>query len=34
MRQAARRAWRIGQPRDCRVYYLYYKETMQHRPCS
>jgi hypothetical protein len=30
MRQAARRAWRIGQPRDCRVYYLYYKETMQH----
>ena len=31
MRQAARRAWRIGQPRDCRVYYLYYKETMQHR---
>ena len=24
-------AWRIGQPRDCRVYYLYYKETMQHR---
>jgi hypothetical protein len=31
MRQAARRAWRIGQPRDCRVYYLYYKRTMQHR---
>src|SRR4029077_14172470 len=31
MRQAARRAWRIGQPRDCRVYYLYYKGTMQHR---
>ena len=31
MRQAARRAWRIGQPRDCRVYYLYYKATMQHR---
>ena len=30
MRQAARRAWRIGQPLDCRVYYLYYKETMQH----
>jgi hypothetical protein len=21
MRQAARRAWRIGQPCDCRVYY-------------
>jgi hypothetical protein len=31
MRQAARRAWRIGQPRDCRVYYLYYKDSMQHR---
>jgi hypothetical protein len=31
MRQAARRAWRIGQPRDCRLYYLYYKETMQHK---
>ena len=31
MRQAARRAWRIGQPKDCRVYYLYYRETMQHR---
>ncbi len=31
MRQAARRAWRIGQPLDCRVYYLYYKETMQQK---
>lgn len=31
MRQAARRAWRIGQPLDCRVYYLYYRETMQHK---
>ena len=31
MRQAARRAWRIGQPLDCRVYYMYYKETMQHK---
>lgn len=31
MRQFSRRAWRIGQPRDCRVYYLYYKGTMQHR---
>ena len=31
MRQAARRAWRIGQPKDCRIYYLYYRETMQHR---
>jgi hypothetical protein len=34
MRQAARRAWRIGQPRDCRVYYLYYRETMQHKAMS
>ena len=34
MRQAARRAWRIGQPRDCRVYYLYYKDTMQHKAMS
>jgi clan AA aspartic protease (TIGR02281 family) len=31
LRQASRRAWRIGQPRDCRVYYLYYRETMQQR---
>lgn len=31
MRQAARRAWRIGQPYDCRVYFLYYKGTMQHK---
>jgi len=34
MRQAARRAWRIGQPRDCRVYYLYYRDTMQHNAMS
>ena len=34
MRQAARRAWRIGQPRDCYIYYLYYQETMQHRAMS
>ena len=31
MRQAARRAWRIGQPEDCEVHYLYYRGTMQHR---
>ena len=31
LRQAARRAWHIGQPRECYVYYLYYKDTMQHR---
>jgi hypothetical protein len=34
MRQAARRAYRIGQPRDCFVYYLYYMGTMQHRAMS
>jgi hypothetical protein len=34
MRQAARRAWRISQPKDCRVYYLYYKGTMQHKAMS
>ena len=34
MRQAARRAWRIGQPRDCYIYYLYYQGTMQHRAMS
>ena len=34
MRQAARRAWRIAQPYDCRVYYLYYRETMQHKAMS
>lgn len=32
--QASRRAWRIGQPRDCRVYYLYYRDTMQERAMS
>jgi hypothetical protein len=34
MRPAARRAWRIGQPRDCYVYYLYCRGTMQHRAMS
>ncbi len=34
MRQAARRSWRIGQPRDCYIYYLYYQGTMQHRAMS
>jgi hypothetical protein len=29
--QAARRAWRIGQSKDCRVYYLHYAGTMQQR---
>jgi hypothetical protein len=31
MQQASRRAWRIGQSRDCRIYYLHYAETMQQR---
>jgi hypothetical protein len=31
MQQAARRAWRIGQSKDCRVYYLRYQSTMQQR---
>jgi hypothetical protein len=31
LRQASRRAWRIGQKCPCRVYYLYYQETMQAR---
>jgi hypothetical protein len=31
LRQASRRAWRIGQPRECRIYYLYYQGTMQQR---
>jgi len=31
LRQASRRSWRIGQDRDVRVYYLYYKPTLQER---
>ncbi len=31
MRQASRRAWRLGQMWDCFVYYQYYVDTMQHR---
>src|SRR6185436_12316046 len=31
MRQASRRAWRLGQPKECKVYYLYYERTMQAR---
>ncbi|MGA2501208.1 MAG: hypothetical protein ABSH20_26005 [Tepidisphaeraceae bacterium] len=31
LRQASRRSWRIGQRLPCRVYYLYYRETMQAR---
>jgi hypothetical protein len=29
--QASRRSWRLGQDKDCKVYYLYYRDTMQHR---
>lgn len=29
LRQASRRAWRIGQPKDCTVTYLYYNQTSQ-----
>jgi SNF2 family DNA or RNA helicase len=31
MRQASRRAWRIGQHKDCKVVYLYYGGTLQAR---
>jgi hypothetical protein len=31
LRQASRRAWRIGQRLPCKVYYLYYERTMQAR---
>jgi hypothetical protein len=31
LRQASRRAWRIGQRKPCRVVYLYYERTMQDR---
>jgi hypothetical protein len=34
MRQAMRRAWRIGQREDCRNYYLHYQDTMQSRALS
>lgn len=31
IRQASRRSWRLGQTQECRIYYLYYSDTMQHR---
>jgi len=31
LRQASRRSWRIGQKKDVRVYYLYYRSTMQEK---
>ncbi len=29
IRQASRRAWRIGQTRECRIYYMVYQHTQQ-----
>jgi hypothetical protein len=31
LRQASRRSWRIGQKKDVKIYYLFYRETMQER---
>jgi len=31
LRQASRRSWRIGQDRDVKVYYLFYKGTIQEK---
>lgn len=31
LRQASRRSWRIGQDKDVKVHYLYYRPTMQER---
>ena len=31
LRQASRRSWRIGQDRDVKVYYLFYKNTLQEK---
>ena len=31
LRQASRRSWRLGQKQACKVFYLYYQETMQNR---
>ena len=31
LRQASRRSWRIGQGRDVKVYYLFYKDTIQEK---
>lgn len=34
LRQASRRAWRIGQQHECRVHYYFYAGTMQERAMS
>lgn len=31
LRQASGRAWRIGQKKDCKTFYMFYEETMQAR---
>jgi SNF2 family DNA or RNA helicase len=31
LRQASRRSWRIGQRKDVKIYYLFYRGTMQER---
>src|SRR5579864_2857292 len=31
LRQAARRSWRIGQTKACKVHYLYYVSSLQER---
>jgi len=31
LRQASRRSWRIGQDRDVKVYYLFYRNTIQEK---
>jgi hypothetical protein len=31
MRQASRRAWRLMQPKECKVFYGFYQGTMQER---
>lgn len=31
MRQASRRAWRLQQPKECKVFYMFYEGTMQEK---
>lgn len=34
MRQASRRSWRLSQTKDIKVYFMYYKETVQEQALS
>lgn len=34
MRQASRRSWRLSQDRDIKVYFMYYKDTIQEKAIS